>query len=130
MASLERHDTASRSIGAEDVEQSQDVISPLEEQQDRLLPIHDDRHAAVKNPSIDNHSQATSASQDGKREKPDEVPSRELERFSLILFATLIYAVVALLAWVITCILVHRPINAQRYGQQPGVFSDFPQELT
>jgi hypothetical protein len=46
----------------------------------------------------------------------DLIPSDTLRRAPHGVFLTLAYAAIALFAWVVLCILVHRPIGAQSYS--------------
>lgn len=69
-------------------------------------------------------SQSTSTQQlddsAGKKELERDSPSTTLHRSPYILFLVLIYTFLILFAWVITCILVSRPITTGHYGIYMG----------
>ncbi|KAJ7051148.1 hypothetical protein C8F01DRAFT_1175969 [Mycena amicta] len=50
------------------------------------------------------------------KEETDTIYSTFLRRSPSIIFSTLFYITLAVYAWVVTCILAHRPIGANHYG--------------
>lgn len=56
-----------------------------------------------------------SASNQGTADQNDEIPSTNLHRAPYVLLLTLGYAAMALFAWVVTSILIQRPLGARSY---------------
>lgn len=78
--------------------------------------------------SIDDGSSNRQAAGSNDKPKPHKPPV-PLQRSVYIVFLTLLYAAAALYAWVITCILTHRPIGGTDYGTGLLTISFPPQAL-
>ncbi|KAJ6139119.1 hypothetical protein N7471_005605 [Penicillium samsonianum] len=50
-----------------------------------------------------------------EKTETDRIPSNTLRRVPHVLFLILVYAVIALFAWAVLCILARRLIEARRY---------------
>ncbi|KAM3421503.1 hypothetical protein BST61_g1895 [Cercospora zeina] len=93
-----------------------DAISPITPQQamsnDKTQAHLSSKHMTTK--SLRSISDNVSTLEDHSKNPLES--SRKLRRFSLTLWLTVTYAILSIVAWTITCTLVHEPLNASHYG--------------
>ncbi|KAK5699479.1 hypothetical protein LTR97_005607 [Elasticomyces elasticus] len=86
------------------------------EQHESLLAQHEDAiHPLPFNETATESPQGSSLPGE-KNNEATQVPSTELRHYTLVVYLTLAYSAIAIFAWIITCILVYRPITIGHYG--------------
>jgi hypothetical protein len=96
-------------------------ISPAEEQRGTLLSHlqTDSTQVSSTRSEADSVNRTTTQSftPSIKGDRKNEPPSRKLQHYPLIVYLTLAYAIIAIFAWSVVCVLVYRPITTSRYGR-------------